>query len=691
VINVPDIEPSEHELLQQADRLQTLNEIGRVVSATLDLRVLYDTIYKQIGRVMDTTQFFIALHRPERNALEIPYLREEGKLALEEEVPYERSVTTCVIEQGIPLLFHTPDEYEQYARQNELPELFVGDQDSEAQIFVPLNTGSRTIGALTVQSQRRHAYTEDDVQILSVIASQAAIAIENARLYGESQSSVRQMQALLHVAQMINGSLDLETVLNAILSGVRDVLPYHLAAIFLPNFIDSTLDVVATVGTKPENWLNVAIPFGQGVIGKVFEGGKPIVLTDTRTFAGYIETAGEETRSELAVPLKWGSSVVGILNVERIERSSFSNNDLDLLTLFASQAAIAIENARLFGEQRNRVYELQAIQSIVQKLTTLHDVQAIALLIETELKQLIDYHACRLFRLDRENKQLLPIALAGSVLPETGLRIGDGITGWIAQHGEPVIVPNSLEDARASHIVGTPKRAESIIGAPLMYEDRVQGVITLSKLGVDQFDENALRLLEIIAAQTAIAFDRARLYDELREQAVTDELTQLYNRRYLLDRFAEEKARAIRNQHNLAAMMVDIDQFKDVNDTYGHDAGDVVLQDLATVIRAAVRIEDIVTRYGGEEFCILLPEIAIEDAEGVAERMRALIERRRFPKAAGVDHITVSVGLALLGPNDEDSELFSRADQAMYQVKRRSGNGVCVAEAEGFRELRAAL
>ena len=102
-------------------------------------------------------------------------------------------------------------------------------------------------------------------------------------------------------------------------------------------------------------------------------------------------------------------------------------------------------------------------------------------------------------------------------------------------------------------------------------------MITLSKLGVNQFDENSLRLLEIIAAQTAIAFDRARLYDELRTEAITDSLTKLYNRRYLLERFKEEKSRAIRNRHTLAAIMLDIDTFKRVNDRYGHDAGDVVL------------------------------------------------------------------------------------------------------------------
>jgi diguanylate cyclase (GGDEF)-like protein len=213
----------------------------------------------------------------------------------------------------------------------------------------------------------------------------------------------------------------------------------------------------------------------------------------------------------------------------------------------------------------------------------------------------------------------------------------------------------------------------------------VQGVITLSRLGTNQFDENDLRLLEIIAAQTALALDRVQLYAELRAQAITDHLTKLHNRRYLSERFKEERARALRNQHTLAVIMLDIDSFKRVNDHYGHDAGDAVLQDLAMVTRAVVRAEDVVARYGGEEFCVLLPEVSMEEAEGVAERLRAVVERRRLPDAAGVRNVTVSVGVAYLATDDSATDVFTRADEAMYEAKRAGGNGVCIWDGSSFR------
>jgi diguanylate cyclase (GGDEF)-like protein len=674
----------------QAHRLQTLNEISRAVSSTLDLQTLYDTIYSQISRVMDTSLFFIALRKSARDPVQLPYMRDHGTLELNQALPQGATVTTLVIEAGEPLLFYNDFEYQQYARSNALREVFVGETDSEALIFVPLNTGSRTIGALSVQSPRANAYTEDDVQTLSVIAAQAAVAIENARLYAQSQGSVRQMQALLHVAQMVSGSLHVQTVLDSILVGIRDVLPYDFAAIFLPDRSGTNLDLVAARGPRDEieevDELRTKkqIPVGKGITGTVYREGTPLLVPDTRLFDGYISHGMLASLSEMAVPLNRGTTVVGVLDVERREKGAFSFNELDLLTLFASQAAIAIENARLFSNQQDRVFELQAIQNIVQRLTPLHDIPSVAQLINRELAGLIDYHSCRLFVLDPVENVLVPISLADFDPHGMRVELGQGITGWIAQHGRAEVIPNMLNDPRSFYIPGTTVREESMIGAPLMYDGKVQGVITLSKLGTNQFDENSLRLLQIISAQAAIAFDRAQLYDELRAEAVTDELTQLYNRRYLFERLKEEKARAARNHHTLVTLMLDIDKFKRVNDTYGHDAGDVVLRDLAALVRKVVRAEDVVARYGGEEFCILLPEIPVSEAELVAERLRLLVERHRLPPAAGIDRITISLGMAIVSTDDRDVEVFSRADMAMYQVKHRGGNHVCVYDGSAF-------
>ncbi|MDQ2741042.1 MAG: GAF domain-containing protein, partial [Chloroflexota bacterium] len=492
--------------LQQADRLQTLNEIGRAVSSTLDLQTLYETIYQQIGRVMDTSQFFIGLHRPERGTIELPYLREQGALLVDQELPGGSSVTGLVIERGVALHFNSLEEYQLFGMMNGLKDIALGATDPEAMIFVPLSTGSRTIGALSVQSMRPHAYSQDDVQLLTILASQAAVAIENARLYAESQHNGRNMEALLRIAELINGSLDLQTVLDSLLVGIRDVIPYYLAAILLPDESRQYLEIVGAAGPNTKTRAqSVKIPVGKGVTGIVFESGKPLIVPDVHEFFGYIGPS-RAVHSELAVPLTIGDTVVGVLNLDREQVNSFSPDELQLLSVFASQAAIAIENARLYASQQNRVSDLQTIQSIVRQLTPLHEIPAIAALINQELKLLIDYQICGIFERDETDGQLTPILYGGVDFPFEYLRPGEGLAGWVALHGEPAIVHDSSQDPRVAPIPGMQSGANSLISAPLNYEGRVRGVITLSKLGTNQFDENALRLLEIIAAQTAIAF-----------------------------------------------------------------------------------------------------------------------------------------------------------------------------------------
>jgi diguanylate cyclase (GGDEF)-like protein len=325
----------------------------------------------------------------------------------------------------------------------------------------------------------------------------------------------------------------------------------------------------------------------------------------------------------------------------------------------------------------------------VQTLAPLHDIPSIAQVIERELTKLIDYHALRLFIV--EDHTLVPLVSSGADISMMQVRIGEGIAGWIAAHGSSVMVGNTLEDPRVSQIPGTPRRAESMLGAPLIYEGRVQGVMTLTTLGIEQFDANDQRLLAIIAGQLAIVFDRARLYAELVKDAMTDPLTGLANRRYLKERLKEERSRALRTGQGLAAIMLDIDRFKRVNDHFGHDAGDVVLRHVAGVLAGVVRVEDIVARYGGEEFCVLVPEIAPEGAELIAERVRAAIAATRLPPAAGVAGVTVSVGVAHLVSEDDEDSLFSRADGAMYAGKHRGGNMVWVAGADGECRRKEAL
>lgn len=675
--------PNDRRILPQAERLELLNEISRVLSSTIDLGALYRVIYAQIGRVMDASQFYIALHGPGK--IYIPFLVEEGRLLLDEYLDYGNTITSYAVEHGITMRYNRTVECQEWEREHGLEELIIGDEDSESGIFVPLAVGNRGLGTLSVQSQRPHVYGDEDVRTLAIIAAQAAIAIENARLFSESQEAIRRMQTLLEVARTVRSSLSLPVVLDSILTSVRAVIPYYIAEIFLPDPGRGYFEIAGSAGYRAEERRDtVRIPLGSGLTGRVYATGEPLIVPDVRLAPEYIATGAEEVFSLMLVPLQQGDRTIGVLNVQRETVNAFTEEDLRTLSLFASQAAIAIENARLYSEQQQRVSELQTIQSIVQQLTPLHDTAAIAALFERELGRLIEFDAYRLFVLDYRERVLIPLT---SGHDELRLRIGEGITGWIAEHGEPVLIDNTLADERSLPIPGTPMLAESVIGAPLNYEGRVGGVITLSKRGIARFDDNELRLLQIIAAQGALAFDRARLYSELRADAITDPLTGLYNRRALQERLSEEHSRAARNNHPLVAIMLDIDKFKRVNDLGGHDAGDMVLAELARIVRGLVRAEDVVARFGGEEFCVILPEIPLDDAIGVAERVRRTVASHALPLPARVRAVTVSVGMAALEHGESEMSLLARADQAMYHAKKTGGNSTAILANDAFRTV----
>jgi diguanylate cyclase (GGDEF)-like protein/PAS domain S-box-containing protein len=218
----------------------------------------------------------------------------------------------------------------------------------------------------------------------------------------------------------------------------------------------------------------------------------------------------------------------------------------------------------------------------------------------------------------------------------------------------------------------------SFLGVPVVFRDHVTGLIALYNSGRRRFTEGDARVAELFANQVAIALDNSRRVEQMERQAVTDQLTNLYNRRAFADMAEKEVGRARRYQRPLALILFDIDHFKQVNDTHGHLVGDQVLRILTEKVTRTTRSTDFVCRYGGEEFIVLMPEAGRDEALVMAERLREMVSGITVVAPEGTLSLTISLGVAALKFPDEDTleGLISRADKAMYEAKAAGRNTV---------------
>jgi diguanylate cyclase (GGDEF)-like protein/PAS domain S-box-containing protein len=218
----------------------------------------------------------------------------------------------------------------------------------------------------------------------------------------------------------------------------------------------------------------------------------------------------------------------------------------------------------------------------------------------------------------------------------------------------------------------------SYLGAPVVFRDHATGLIALYNSGARSFTEKDARVAELFANQVAIALDNSRRVEQMEKQAVTDELTGLYNRRAFADMAEKEVGRARRYQRSLALILFDIDHFKNVNDTHGHLVGDQVLRVLAATVKKIVRATDTVCRFGGEEFIVLMPEAKRDEALTMAERLREKVSDITVVAPEGTLSLTISLGVAGLEPDKDETleSLIGRSDKAMYEAKAAGRNTV---------------
>ena len=292
-----------------------------------------------------------------------------------------------------------------------------------------------------------------------------------------------------------------------------------------------------------------------------------------------------------------------------------------------------------------------------------------------------------LLLLDETTQELyfeLAVGKASQALKDVRVKVGQGIAGWVAQNGEAVVVTDTSKDTRFFGKVDekTKMETQSIVAVPVKFRDTCLGVIELINcIGPDGFDPRDLKLLEALSDFAAIALENARHVKRIHELTITDDCTSLYNARHMGFILETEIYRSQRYNYEFSLVFIDLDHFKQVNDTHGHLVGSRLLAEIGNALKSHCRLIDFAFRYGGDEFVILLPQTSKENALNVARRLHKLIRGTTWLDDAGLRvRVTPSVGVASYPVDSRTKEgLLHLADEAMYLVKNTNRDSVAAA------------
>ena len=504
--------------------------------------------------------------------------------------------------------------------------------------------------------------------------------LENIRNRMEEERAQRLLaDTFRDIANLITGTLDFKEVIQQIFKNLGRLIPFNSATLIL--YRNEKLQIIAGHGIPNiEELSQLEIEIKDDIFSRqIIETRQPLILnnpTNNPHFNNYGEN--EYIQSWLGIPLIARDMPIGILTLDSATLNEYKEPEMQITLTLASQIAAAIENARLFNEERRRADIMSALRATITDITSELDLTTLFQSIIDRAVGLLDSTGGNLALYD-EKENTITIAVSRNMNKDYGnknLKLGTGAIGKVIQTGEPLII----DDYRNwnGHLDSRPW--QSAIVVPLKARGRTLGSIALADATKQRkFNEADLRLISLFAQQAAIAIDNVQLFENVQELAETDDLTQTNNRRQLFALGKREFDRSKRYVQPLSVIMLDIDNFKKVNDNYGHAIGDVVLQNLAQFCMRNIREVDILGRYGGEEFVIVIPNTDFIQGYELAERLCHFVEHNPISTKVGQIPITISIGVAEITSDTPNlAALIDQADTAMYNAKKDGKNRVKV-------------
>jgi diguanylate cyclase (GGDEF)-like protein/excisionase family DNA binding protein len=566
--------------------------------------------------------------------------------------------------------------------------------------IAPLLDGDKpdALGILGVYHDAPHLWSEDELDTMAALATQASVAIKAARNYAQLATWAAQLQSIQALGSRLNRLTSVRQIGQAIATELRQLIDYHNVRVY--RLYGEDLEPVAMQGRvgeyEEETIESLKLKYGQGITGWVAEHREAVLLDDAanepraQTITG---TEDDLDESMLLAPMLFEDEVIGVLVLSKLGLRQFKADDLRLLEIYANFAAQAMANADATERLREQSEALEQkvrgqreLLKITESILTTLDPPVLLGTIADRLGELIGSDNVAIELVDQENGRLTPVVARG-LDADYYLEPWDpgetGLATWVLEHNEPVNIADEFDDERVLQPPSGPIHG-SLVCVPLRGRDGAIGVVTLERIGADRvFTENEFELIQLFAAQASIALQNAEVHLAVRQRAQTDVLTGLLNH----GTFVQQLDGLIVGGEPFSLVMLDLDHFKPVNDGMGHQAGDLLLRQVANAIVAASRDTDRVFRYGGDEFAVLLPRTSGDEVGPIAERVRGAVKgvvglgstwrgrARSLEASAGTASYPVDGATA--------EEVLLAADRALF-VAKRSGGGRVANAAEGL-------
>ncbi|HEY2887189.1 MAG TPA: GAF domain-containing protein, partial [Candidatus Limnocylindrales bacterium] len=523
-----------------------------------------------------------------------------------------------------------------------------------SELVVPLLQDDRVIGVMSAVSFESRTWTSGDIEFAEAVATHASIAIHNADLFGEAQVRAGQLAVLQAASSRMSRQNTIASVGRAIVEEIRQIIDYHNCRVYMLEDSEELLPIAfeGVVGAYEKvDFELLRTRLGEGFTGWVGQHGLPLLINDANNDprGATIPGADEVDESMLVVPMRYDERVIGVITLSKLGLNQFDEDNLRLLSILADQAATAVESARLLTRSERLALELRGLLDMSSALSESLDPRQVADLIARHLADAMGVERCGISYWERGTDRLLtwgywPAADLEGVepyfdlddYPDTRRVLERQVTSVIDTH-DP-----TADRAEVALLVQGGDRMLAML--PLVAKGTSIGLVELISRSPKTFDATRLELARTMANEAAMALENARLYEDARKLADRDQLTGFFNHRYLHERFGEEAVRARRSHRPLSLLMLDLDDFKLINDSFGHLLGDDVLRWTAELIRRTIRASDVAARYGGDEFALLLPDADHDEAAATAARLREAFASAAFSRDG---RLAVPVGMSI--------------------------------------------